>query len=155
MSLERICNGEVVTVPPEATLLEVARLMRTRHVGSVIVIEEYHPVGILTDRDIVVKVVAAERDPKTIQAREIMVSNPALVNINYDPLDATRIMRDRGLRRLPVVDENRHLLGIVTLDDVLGLLGREIANLVEAVHTELTKEGASASSLYDDRLEEV
>jgi CBS domain-containing protein len=142
-------------VPPEATLLEVAQLMLTQHVGSVIVVEEHRPVGILTDRDIVAKVVAAEKDPKAVQAREIMTPNPALVNINYDPLDATRIMRDRGLRRLPVVDENRHLLGIVTLDDVLRLLGTEIANLAEAVHTELAKEGAPASLLYDVRLEEV
>lgn len=147
MSLERVCNGEVITVHPEATLLEAARLMLTRHVGSVIVVEEHRPIGVITDRDIVMKVVAAERDPKVVQAREIMTANPALVNINYDLLDATRIMRDRGLRRLPVVDENRHLLGIVTLDDVLRLLGREIANLAEAVHMELTREGAATASL--------
>ena len=88
------------------------------------------------------KVVAEEKDPKAIQAYEIMTTNPALININLDPLDATRIMRDRGLRRLPVVDENRHLLGIITLDDLLALLGKETENLAEAVHTELAKEGA-------------
>ena len=79
MSLERICNREVIVVRPETTLLEVARLMHTRHVGSVVVVEEHRPIGILTDRDIVVKVVAAERDPKTVQASEVMVSNPALM----------------------------------------------------------------------------
>ncbi len=142
MSLERVCRKEVVTVSPHTNLLEVAKLLRSQHVGSVVVVEEHRPVGILTDRDIVVKVVAEEKDPKAIQAYEIMTTNPALVNINLDPLDATRIMRDRGLRRLPVVDENRHLLGILTLDDVLDLLGKEAANLAEAVHTELAKEGA-------------
>ncbi len=142
MSLERVCRKEVVTVSPQTNLLEVAKLLRSQHVGSVVVVEEHRPVGILTDRDIVVKVVAEEKDPKVIQAYEIMTTNPALVNINLDPLDATRIMRDRGLRRLPVVDENRHLLGILTLDDVLDLLGKEAANLAEAVHTELAKEGA-------------
>ena len=142
MSLERVCRKEVVTVPPHTNLLEVTRLLRSQHVGSVVVVEDHRPVGILTDRDIIVKVVAEEKDPKAIQAYEIMTTNPALVNINLDPLDATRIMRDRGLRRLPVVDENRHLLGILTLDDVLDLLGKEAANLAEAVHTELAKEGA-------------
>jgi CBS domain-containing protein len=83
-------------VSPSATLLEVARLMRAQHVGSVIIVEEHRPVGVITDRDIVVKVVAAERDPKAVQAKELMVSPPALININYDPLDATRILRDRG-----------------------------------------------------------
>ena len=142
MSLERVCRKEVVTVSPDTNLLEVAKLLRSQHVGSVVVVEEHCPVGILTDRDIIVKVVAEEKDPKAIQAYEIMTTNPALVNINLDPLDATRIMRDRGLRRLPVVDENRHLLGILTLDDVLGLLGKETENLAAAVHTELAKEGA-------------
>lgn len=80
-----------------------------------------------------------------------MVSPPALININYDPLDVTRIMRDRGVRRLPVVDENRRLLGIITLDDVLGLLGREIGDLAEAVHTELAKEGAAITRLWPIR----
>lgn len=69
MSLERVYKTEVVTVPPEATLLEVARLIRTQHVGSVIVVEEHRPVGIITDRDIAVKVVAAERDPKVSKRR--------------------------------------------------------------------------------------
>jgi len=137
MSLERVCRKEVVTVSPHTNLLEVARLLRSQHVGSVVVVEERRPVGILTDRDIIVKVVAEEKDPKAIQAYEIMTTNPALININLDPLDATRIMRERGLRRLPVVDENRHLLGIITLDDLLALLGKETENLAQAVHTEL------------------
>jgi len=142
MSLARVCRKEVVTVSPDTNLLEVAKLLRSQHVGSVVVVEEHRPVGILTDRDIIVKVVAQEKDPKAIRAYEIMTTNPALININLDPLDATRIMRDRGLRRLPVVDENRHLLGILTLDDVLGLLGRETENLAEAVHSEIAKESA-------------
>ncbi len=142
MSLERLCKKDVITVSPKASLLEAARLMRSRHVGSVIVVNEHRPIGILTDRDIIVKAVAEEKDPKAVRAYEIMTHNPATVNINYDPLDATRIMKDRGLRRLPVVDENSHLLGILTLDDVLALLGKEAANLAEAVHTELAKESA-------------
>ncbi len=142
MSLERVCKKDVITVSPEASLLEAARLMRSHHVGSVIVVNEHRPIGILTDRDIIIKAVAEEKDPKTLRVYEIMTHNPAMVNINYDPLDATQIMRDRGLRRLPVVDENSHLLGILTLDDVLDLVGKETANLAEAVHTELAKEGA-------------
>ncbi len=142
MSLERVYKKDVITVSPEASLLEAARLMRSRHVGSVIVVNENRPIGILTDRDIIVKAVAKEKDPKAVRAYEIMTHNPATVNINYDPLDATQIMRDRGLRRLPVVDENRYLLGIITLDDMLNLLGEEVANLAKTVHKELAKESA-------------
>ena len=140
MSLERICRTEVATVLPDTSLLEVAQLMSDRRVGSVVVIEDHHPVGILTDRDIVVKVVAVGKDPKVTRAGAVMTPNPALVNVNDDPLDATRIMRDRGLRRLPVVDENGNLLGMVTLDDVLGLMGAELSNVAEAIGKELTGE---------------
>jgi predicted transcriptional regulator len=140
MSLERIYKTDVVAVPPDASVLDVARLMRTRHTGSVVVVEDHCPVGLITDRDIVVKLVAADLDSRRISASDVMSAPLALVNINYDPLDVTRIMRARGLRRLPVVDEHRHLLGIVTLDDVLRLLGTEIANLAEAVQLEINKE---------------
>ncbi|HEX9879296.1 MAG TPA: CBS domain-containing protein [Candidatus Binatia bacterium] len=142
MSLERVCEKEVVTGSAELTLLEAARLMRSRHVGSIVVVEGNRPIGILTDRDIVVKAVAEEKDPREVRIHEAMTRDPAVVNINYDPMDATRIMKERGLRRLPVVDEHRHLMGIVTLDDILGLLGREAADLAEAVHTEMAKESA-------------
>lgn len=146
MSLERVYKSEVVTVTPQATLLEVAQLMRTHHVGSVIVVEERCPVGIVTDRDIVVKVVAAELDPKTVQAKDLMIAPPSLVNINYDPLDVATIMRARGVRRLPVVDEHRNLLGVITLDDMLELLGKEISGLAEAIHSEQTKESATTTA---------
>jgi CBS domain-containing protein len=118
MSLDRICKAGVVTTTPDTVVFAVAQMMSAQHVGSVIVVEEHRPIGIITDRDIVTKVVAAGRDPKTVPVKEVMATNPSLININYDPLDVTKIMRARGLRRLPVVDEHRHLLGIVTMDDV-------------------------------------
>ena len=118
MSLDRICKAGVVTTTPDTVVFAVAQMMSAQHVGSVIVVEEHRPIGIITDRDIVTKVVAAGRDPKTVPVKEVMATNPSLININYDPLDVTKIMRARGLRRLLVVDEHRHLLGIVTMDDV-------------------------------------
>jgi CBS domain-containing protein len=118
MSLDRICKAGVVTTTPDTVVFAVAQMMSAQHVGSVIVVEEHRSIGIITDRDIVTKVVAAGRDPKTVPVKEVMATNPSLININYDPLDVTKIMRARGLRRLPVVDEHRHLLGIVTMDDV-------------------------------------
>lgn len=141
MSLERMCKTDVVTVSPGTNLIEVACLMRSRHVGSIVVVEDGRPVGILTDRDIVVNALALGVDPRASQAKEVMTPNPVVVNINYDARDATQIMREMGLRRLPVVDENRRLLGIVSLDDLLGWLGDEIANLAGAVKTELAREG--------------
>jgi CBS domain-containing protein len=141
MSLERFYKKDVMTVSPEATLVEIAERMRDHHVGSVVVVENDRPVGIVTDRDIVVKAVAQRKDPDRVPARNLMASGPALVNVNYDLVDAARIMRDRAVRRLPVVDEKRRLLGILSLDDLLGLLGDQIHNLADAVRTELAEEG--------------
>jgi CBS domain-containing protein len=122
--------------------------MCTHHVGSVVVVADHRPVGMVTDRDIVVKVVATEQRPQEVQAKDVMVAPPSVININYDPLDVVRIMRARGVRRLPVVDEQCHLLGIVTLDDMLKLLGEEISGLAETVDTELAKERTARTVLH-------
>jgi len=130
----------VVTVAEDTQVLELARLMDKEHVGSVVVVKDQCPIGILTDRDIVLKVVAAERNPGELEAKDIMSGNLVTVGIDDDPLDATRIMRDQGLRRLPVVDAQGALLGLVTFDDLLLLLAGEIWNLAGAVENEMRSE---------------
>jgi len=140
MSLQRICITDVVSVAEGTQVLELARLMGKEHIGSVVVVKDQRPIGILTDRDIVLKVVAAERDPGAVQAKDIMSGDLVTVGIDDDPLDATRIMRDQGLRRLPVIDKQGALLGIVTFDDLLLLLAGEIWNLAGAVENEVRSE---------------
>jgi CBS domain-containing protein len=129
MSLERICSKTVVTISPDATVLEAAKLMHSKHIGSLVVIDESRPIGILTDRDIVLKLVASEKKPAETAVKEIMTTNPTMVNVNYDLLDAVRLMRNRGVRRLPIVDEHRHLLGIITMDDLLTAFSAEVGDL--------------------------
>jgi CBS domain-containing protein len=144
MSLERICSKAVVTVSPDATVLEAAKLMRSKHIGCLVVIDEFRPIGIITDRDILLKVVAGEKQPAETAVKQIMTTNPTFVNVNYDVLDAVRLMRNRGVRRLPVVDEHRHLLGIITMDDVLTAFGAEVGDLAGAVQKEFGLEAAAA-----------
>jgi CBS domain-containing protein len=141
MSLERFYKKDVVTVTPDTSLATVAEIMRARHVGSVVLIQDDRPIGVLTDRDIVVKGVAQKKDLAVTPASDLMTANPALINVNYDLLDAALIMRDHAVRRLPVVDENRRLLGILSLDYLLGYLGKEIADLAHAVQSGPGKEG--------------
>ena len=142
MSLDRICNKAVVTISPDATVLEAAKLMQSKHIGCLVVADESRPIGILTDRDIVLKVVASEQKPVETAVKKIMTANPTMVNINYDLLDAVRLMRNRGVRRLPVVDEHRHLLGIITMDDLLTAFSAEVGNLAGAVQKEFGLEAA-------------
>ena len=147
MSLERVCSKNVVTISPDATVLEAANLMRSKHVGCVVAVNDSRPVGILTDRDIVLGVVASARKPAETSVRETMTANLTAVNVNYDLLDAVRLMRSRGVRRLPVVDEHRHLLGIITMDDVLTAFGAEMGELAGAVQKELGLEASTPDAM--------
>ena len=147
MSLERICSNAVVTISPDATVLEAAKLMYSKHIGCLVVIDDFRPIGILTDRDIVLKVVASEKKPAETVVENIMTTNPTMVNVNYDVLDAVRLMRNRGVRRLPVVDEHRHLLGIIAMDDVLTAFGAEVGDLAGAVQKEFGLEREGPTSL--------
>jgi CBS domain-containing protein len=146
MSLERICSKAVVTISPDATVLEATKLMQSKHIGCLVVIDESRPIGILTDRDIVLKLVASEKKPAETAVKEIMTVNPTMVNVNYDLLDAVRLMRNRGVRRLPIVDEHRHLLGIITMDDLLTAFSAEVGNLAGAVQKELGLEAAGTAA---------
>jgi len=145
MSLERICTKTVVTISPDATVLEAAKLMHSKHVGCLVVLKDSRPIGILTDRDIVLKTIATGEKPEVALVRTAMTATPTAVNVNYDLLDAVRLMRERGVRRLPIVNEHRHLLGIVTLDDLLMTFSAEVGELAGAVHKEFWLEAVAAT----------
>jgi CBS domain-containing protein len=146
MSLERICSKSVVTISPDATVAEAAKLMQSKHIGCLVVIDESRPIGIVTDRDIVLKVVAGEKKPAETAVKKVMTTNPTMVNVNYDLLDAVRLMHNRGVRRLPIVDEHRRLLGIITMDDLLTVFSTEVANLAGAVQKEFDLEAAGTAA---------
>jgi CBS domain-containing protein len=109
----------VYTVPPDARVGEVAGLMAMKGVGAVVVVENQQPIGILTDRDIVVRVNAQMLDVEKIRVREAMSSPLVTVPKQEDVGVALALMRRHGIRRLPIVDEQGRLFSIITLDDVL------------------------------------
>ena len=147
MTISAICSREVITVHRDATLLHAAMLMRQYHVGDVVVIEDRKgksvPVGIVTDRDIVVELVATELDCKVITAGDIMRSHLVTMKEDAGILEAIQLMSTKGIRRLPVVDSDGGLLGIVTLDDLLLLLAKEFGALSKLVKHEQNNEAAS------------
>ncbi len=123
----------VVTASLDDSVFDVAGVMRDEHVGCVVVIRDGRPVGILTDRDIVLRVVAAGLDPRTVQVAGIVTYDAATV-LRTDGFEtAVRIMREHGVRRLPIVDADGRVTGIVTADDLVALLGRELSALGEAI----------------------
>jgi CBS domain-containing protein len=132
------CTKPVVTVSPEATIHEAAHRMWSRKVGALVVTSAAgKPLGILTDRDIVVRVVAPGKDPAKVQVSSIIRRNPTVIREDQGILDATKILSRRGVRRLPVVDARGKLVGIVALDDLLILLGSEMGHIASALASEL------------------
>jgi CBS domain-containing protein len=112
MKISEIMTTKPVTVGPRATLGEVATLMRQEDCGSIPVVENGRLVGIVTDRDIVVRAIAAGKDPKSTPVSEVMSADPVTVDPKGDVKDAERQMRERQVRRLPVVEDGR-LVGII------------------------------------------
>ncbi len=144
MPVGEICNREVIIMQANETVSESARLMRKHHVGDVMVVEERDgirvPVGIVTDRDLVVEIMALGLDQMAITVGDIMM--PGLISVPEDVgvFEAIEYMRAKGVRRLPVVDGKGGLIGILTLDDLLGLLAEELSDLAKTVKHEQSKE---------------
>ena len=134
-----VCKRNVVTTVTRASLADVARLMREAHVGSVVVIDppgSRTAVGIVTDRDIVIEAVAANLDPRTLTAGEIMSRELVTAAEGDDASWSLKVMRDRGVRRLPVLDGAGELAGIVALDDLLESASFALSDVVQAIGTE-------------------
>ena len=105
-------------VAPEATIFEAARYMTERNVGAVCVLEGDRLAGILSERDMMKRVIAFGHDPKTTRVREVMTAKPIVVDVNEDHQSCLKIMKQASVRHLPVVDGNQ-LLGVISLRDLL------------------------------------
>jgi CBS domain-containing protein len=147
MAVGEICNREVVIAEKTLSAMGAAQLMRSHHVGDLVVVEEKdgrkHPVGIVTDRDIVVEVVAPGVHPDALTVTDIMAPELATVLESEGVFEALRYMRNKGVRRMPVVDREGGLIGIITLDDLLSLLAEEMTELAKLVSHERQREAAA------------
>ncbi|MFK2905039.1 CBS domain-containing protein [Dyella ginsengisoli] len=144
MQIADLCTHHVVSIQATATVREAAEAMREHHVGSLVVVEkpngERIPVGIVTDRDIVVAVVATGGDPSTLTLAQVM-SQPVTTCTESEGLFAAILaMRERGVRRLPVLNAKGGLAGMVTADDIVGALGTHMVDLGQALAREETHE---------------
>jgi len=144
MQLKDICSGEVVYCERKTTVRQAAELMRKKHVGDLIVVDdasdERTPVGMITDRDIVVKVLGNELDAARVSVGEVMRTPIVVGQETEDLSDAIARMRSHGVRRLPVVGARNRLIGIVTLDDLLRLLVEDTSALLQVIAKEQQQE---------------
>ncbi len=144
MTLNDICTLNVAFCARDTNLLQAARLMREKHTGTLVVVDDPEgqrtPAGIVTDRDIVVEALANDLDPATTSVAKIMGNRLVIGNATETFHDAIERMRLHAVRRLPVIDRSGRLVGIVTLDDLLTLHARQADALAEIVAKEQTHE---------------
>ena len=149
MNLLDLCSSELITVPDSATIIEVAWLMREKHVGAVVVMTDTlprRPIGIVTDRDLVIKVMAFADRRTFVSVDQVMSNNLAVSPGTTGIHEAIELMSERGVRRLLVVSENGDPKGIVSFDDLLLVMSQEMGAMAQAIVNGLMHEGKSAVS---------
>jgi CBS domain-containing protein len=146
MTIGQVCNREVVFIHAQASIPEAARLLREYHVGDLVVIKEKTgkrvPVGIVTDRDIVLEVIAEGVGMDDINVGDIMSDNLVTARESDGLLETIKVMRAKGIRRLPVVNDNNELVGILSVDDLIDLLSEQIVDLARLIAREQGREKA-------------
>lgn len=144
MPVGDICIREVFIATPDTTVLEAAQLMRENHVGDLLVMDPSKgsrvPVGIVTDRDIVVAVVAPDLDPALLTVGDVMSSELETALEDQGVFETIQQMRSAGVRRIPVVTRQGDLVGIVSIDDLIQLLAEEMTELAKLISREQRRE---------------
>ncbi len=145
MPIGEVCTREVVIVEKIASIQDAAHLMRQYHVGDLVVVapdeeERRIPVGILTDRDIIVELIAEGVDPGKVVVGDVMSTDLLLVREHEGIWETLQYMRTKGVRRAPVVDAGGALVGIISADDMLELLADELNALASIIRREQIKE---------------
>jgi CBS domain-containing protein len=135
MPIEDLARSDAVTAAPDTPVAELAAIMNEEHVGSVVITEDETPVGIVTDRDLTVRVLGEGVDPTDLTAEDVMTSDLHTAEPDAGFYEAVTRMADRGIRRLPVC-EGDTLVGIITADDVTELLADEQQHLGDVIRAQ-------------------
>lgn len=144
MKVDNLFTPAVVRIERSASLAEAASLMRERHVGALLVTDDaphtQRLMGIVTDRDIVLKGVAENLGPRNANVSQVMSTGTASVPLGAPLSEALGVMRSRGVRRLLVMQGDGGLAGLVSLDDIVDALGQELAGLHGILRSELERD---------------
>ena len=144
MNVGSLCTHRAFTIDSTADAVQAARRMRELHVGFLVVVAQQNgretPVGVITDRDLVMEIVAQDVNPHSVAVQDIMTSNPLIVREQQPLNDALLQMRAAGVRRVPVLDSVGRLMGVLSLDDVVGFLNQMVQDLAGAISHEQSEE---------------
>ena len=137
--LGRICTKPVVTASAQMTVEQAARVMRSKNVGALVIVNAGRPVGMLTDRDVAVEVVATGMDPDAVRVGDVMHKRPITIREDLGIFDAARVFAKTGVRRLPVVTKSGVLVGVIAVDDLIMLPGNEMGHMAGALSAGLRR----------------
>ena len=147
MSVGEVCKREVVFVSKDNTVVEAAKLMREHHVGALVVTESEEgrprPLGVLTDRDIVVEIIAEDLKIENLLVGDVMSFELATIGEDDGISEAIKMMKGRGVRRIPVLNSAGDLVGIFAVDDVIELLAEELSDVAQLLGHEQEREKAT------------
>lgn len=146
MPVRDYCNMNVICCEADASVSQVAALMRRHHVGDVVVVDADQPglrvpIGIVTDRDILVETISLDIDAKLFTAGDLMTSPVTSIKEEAGLFEAIGLMRNKKIRRLPVLTASGSLSGIITLDDVIHILASELSLLAAGMAEQTVNEG--------------
>jgi CBS domain-containing protein len=142
MSLQTYCRKPVVRISPETNITEACQLLEQNNIGCLVAEREGRLCGILTDRDIALRVTGAKRDPDKTKVKEIMTPDPIRISVDKDMHHLTALMHAYHIRRVPIVNGFDTTLGIVTLDDLIAQLGDEMSEIGKAIAEEVLQGNA-------------
>jgi len=136
MPVKSIARGveQLVTAGPDTTVRDLAQLLQEGAVGSVVIVEDDEPVGIVTDRDLALEVINRDLDFDT-PAKDVMTRDPVTVEADTGVFEMCEKMKHNKVRRMPVVEDG-DLVGIVTLDDLVVLLQDEMEDIADVIRSE-------------------
>ena len=144
MLVGEYCIREVVVVEEDKSVTEAAAIMRQYHVGDVVICKAQYgkqvPVGIITDRDVALEIVAKGIDPESVRVGDAMSFDLTTVSEHDDLMHVIELMRDKGVRRVPVIDADEALVGILTVDDIVDLLSEVLVDLAHLVDRQKRRE---------------
>lgn len=149
MPASDIAREKVVTVAPEASLSEVVQTMRSERVGSVVVLDGDEPVGLVSDRDLAMVVLDGETDAETTAVASVLDDELTTIPADTGVYELVEELSRKGLRRAPLVDEDDDLVGIVSISDVVVLLGMELQQVANTIRTVSPAYERSATEIYD------
>lgn len=147
MTVKTIARENVAVIEPGASVSEVVETMRNRNVGSLVIVDDGRPIGIVTDRDLVMEVLATGQDPDKVAVEDVMSGDLFTVSADAGLLDMLGEMGDAGVRRAPLVEDGE-LVGIVTLDDLIVLLSMELQSIANIIRTGAPPYEVSATDLF-------